>query len=593
MKAIMKQKAIIFIYLLLSLSCFPAIANTNADFKKTYDSIYDDFHYRYFGNSDFSFNEADRKAIEDLYNLDAVKENPLYRARIQYLDALICFSDTLPDYEKTVSIIDEALSALTKEKYPEEYAKLILIKGAAYANSRPVESYGYLNEAIQLLDIKKDSGFTALAYNYLALLWSDLGEWENALECITKSEAIFRESEYERTAFFVRSNAYSIYSRMGEPQQVIKTIYDDLSWAGQQHDTTSMLYLNIVLGNSYATLNMPDSAYLYLRRALELAESYHSPSVFRRFDILYSLGKLSFQEDDFEQASLYLEQSLPYIMQLNLLPYLSRTYFMLSEIEDHYGNSEMAYDYLKESVRINDSLAIQEKVNEVQRIKNHTELMSYQQQLQIAEQKAEIGKTRFLLIIFVLLFALLIILFVLFYINRKRQLKDLKIEQLDQQLKNEEINKKLEILELEQQVEEKEREMATTQLLVSEKNKVLEHLLETFKPFYNAKEMPAKIWKELEAYVSSNLKKEDEWEKSKVHFEKVHPDFFKKLKEQFPELTENELRLCAYIRIGMRTKQIAEMLSIDHRSVITNRYHLKKKLNPDKEQSLDDFIRNI
>ena len=93
--------------------------------------------------------------------------------------------------------------------------------------------------------------------------------------------------------------------------------------------------------------------------------------------------------------------------------------------------------------------------------------------------------------------------------------------------------------------------------------------------------------------VSDSLKGDDEWNRFKIHFEKVHPDFFNKLKSESNELTENDLRLCAYIKIGMRAKDIAAMLSVSPASVNTNRYRLRRKLGLTKEDSLDDYIRKI
>jgi len=83
---------------------------------------------------------------------------------------------------------------------------------------------------------------------------------------------------------------------------------------------------------------------------------------------------------------------------------------------------------------------------------------------------------------------------------------------------------------------------------------------------------------------------EEDWKDFKLHFEKVHRDFFQKLRNQCPGLTENDLRLCAYIRIGMRIKQIAQMLSVSSESVKTNRYRLRKKLDLPEKLTLDEFI---
>ena len=58
-------------------------------------------------------------------------------------------------------------------------------------------------------------------------------------------------------------------------------------------------------------------------------------------------------------------------------------------------------------------------------------------------------------------------------------------------------------------------------------------------------------------------------------------------------MTENELRLCAYIKIGMRAKEIAQLLSVSPDSVKMSRYRLKKKLDIAGETSIDDFLRNL
>jgi DNA-binding CsgD family transcriptional regulator len=59
------------------------------------------------------------------------------------------------------------------------------------------------------------------------------------------------------------------------------------------------------------------------------------------------------------------------------------------------------------------------------------------------------------------------------------------------------------------------------------------------------------------------------------------------------DLTEENLRMCAYFKIGMTTKQLAQLLHIIPRSVIINRYRLKKKLQLSDSENLDDFIRNL
>ena len=87
-----------------------------------------------------------------------------------------------------------------------------------------------------------------------------------------------------------------------------------------------------------------------------------------------------------------------------------------------------------------------------------------------------------------------------------------------------------------------------------------------------------------------NLNIDEEWETFKMHFDKVHLHFFKKLKRMCNELTEDNLRMDAYIRMGLGTKQIAQILNITERFVVTGRHRIKKKLGLGDKESLTHFM---
>ncbi|MGQ1788242.1 LuxR C-terminal-related transcriptional regulator [Saccharicrinis sp. GN24d3] len=77
------------------------------------------------------------------------------------------------------------------------------------------------------------------------------------------------------------------------------------------------------------------------------------------------------------------------------------------------------------------------------------------------------------------------------------------------------------------------------------------------------------------------------------HFEAVHSDFFDRLKEQFPQLSPKDIRLCAYIKMNLSTKEIAPMLNISERGVEINRYRLRKKLGLSRDINLSTFLLNL
>lgn len=77
------------------------------------------------------------------------------------------------------------------------------------------------------------------------------------------------------------------------------------------------------------------------------------------------------------------------------------------------------------------------------------------------------------------------------------------------------------------------------------------------------------------------------------YFEEVHADFFERLKEHFPQLSPKDLRLCAYIRMNISTKEIATLMNITDRGVEISRYRLRKKMELSRDVNLSTFLLNI
>ena len=84
-----------------------------------------------------------------------------------------------------------------------------------------------------------------------------------------------------------------------------------------------------------------------------------------------------------------------------------------------------------------------------------------------------------------------------------------------------------------------------------------------------------------------------EWENFTKHFDKVHSDFVVGLKEKHPTISGNEMKLCAYLRMNLSTKEIAQLMNISVRGVEISRYRLRKKLGIASEVSLFDYLINI
>lgn len=104
---------------------------------------------------------------------------------------------------------------------------------------------------------------------------------------------------------------------------------------------------------------------------------------------------------------------------------------------------------------------------------------------------------------------------------------------------------------------------------------------------------PKKQVQRIERSIQSNLNMQKSWEVFKVHFDNVHPYFFKNLLSTAPKLTQSDLKHCAYLKIGLSTKEIAHIFNISPNSVLTHHYRIKKKLGISSDKKLAGYIQLV
>jgi DNA-binding CsgD family transcriptional regulator len=73
----------------------------------------------------------------------------------------------------------------------------------------------------------------------------------------------------------------------------------------------------------------------------------------------------------------------------------------------------------------------------------------------------------------------------------------------------------------------------------------------------------------------------------------VHTNFLEDLKVAFPQLTANDLKLSAYLKMNLSTKEIAQLMKISPRGVEISRYRLRKKLQVPGEVRLFQFFQEF
>ncbi|GAB2763228.1 hypothetical protein GCM10010465_05350 [Actinomadura fibrosa] len=189
------------------------------------------------------------------------------------------------------------------------------------------------------------------------------------------------------------------------------------------------------------------------------------------------------------------------------------------------------------------------------------------------------------LISYFLLFILGLV--VIHYSYRRRHRKIILEREKNLRMKNLEAEQQIIRLQkenLEKDMAEKNGQLAASTMSLIKKNEFLSNLKEELKGAESPKV------KGVIKTIDNELREEDNWKMFKEAFKNADKEFFDKIKARHPELTSNDLRLCAYLRLNLSSKEIAPLINISVKSVEIKRYRLRKKMNLPREVNLTDYI---
>lgn len=199
----------------------------------------------------------------------------------------------------------------------------------------------------------------------------------------------------------------------------------------------------------------------------------------------------------------------------------------------------------------------------------------------------------------------LLFLGLIYYLNRWQRKKFLlQIEQYEKQQKqlqylhqlelekNEKEIVKLKNEKLESEIAHKNSELATSAMHLVQKREMLGKIRDDLNGLLKKidNEQVSNEFKKLLKILGEDNKIDDNWEQFAHHFDKVHTDFLVALKKRHASLTSSELKLCAYLRMNLSSKEIAQLMNISIRGVEIGRYRLRKKLGLSKETNLFEFL---
>ncbi len=360
------------------------------------------------------------------------------------------------------------------------------------------------------------------------------------------------------------------------------------------------------IADDFLKMNQVDSVLFYKNEARILLEK--NSMQYELAELYYSIGYTHNELGNNNLALEYTEKALEIARQMHLAKARVKYLFTLGELKATDGDYIGAYNLMVRhalladsinNVETRDKLAQLQSQYDSEKQKRKIEKLEYE--AGVLEYEANVQKLHEQNYIFAILGLIVFSIGVIIMVLLKKRKDKILIEQKEQIYQQEkELAKaekeKAEIIKEELKIELlfKNKELTTHALNMMQKNKLLDDLtarIDDFRKTANS-EQKGEIRK-IKREISNYLRSDKDWELFKIYFEQVNEDFFDDLKKHTPDLSINDLRLCALVKLNMNIKESAVVLNVAPNTIKSARYRLRKKLDLQQNMDLYEFIQNV
>lgn len=437
-------------------------------------------------------------------------------------------------------------------------------------------------QAIKLKETSRD-------YRKLAFYYQKLGELFIDRDNAKWEAYAMKALELTRNKEFTTSYAtIAVYNDLG----AIWRIKDDYQKAAAYYDTMYQIAVEVGSKKGIATATSERALLLFdmkqYNEALPLAQKAYSiiQDTDDNYQIAYEatlISRILLKLNRPEEAISLLHKAQKTAESADLLPEILEAKKYLTQAYLQLGNYKEAFGFQSQWIILKDSIDGNEVRNTLNDLETRYETAKKQQLIdRLNEKNLEHEKRNklFIGLLFTSFIVLILLVFIIWLRNKTLRQNHIL------HLKEQEISK-LENQNLVNDLDYKSRELTAAAVHLMNKNEVLSDLRD---------KIASSGMQDLHGVIRQidlNLNLDHDWQNFLKHFEVVYPDFFRKLKDQYPLLTPNEERLCAYLRINMSTKEISQMLNVTIAAVDKSRNRLRKKMDLDPEVKLNEFLSQI
>lgn len=499
-----------------------------------------------------------------------ITNNQLEEARINYSSALKYFED------------DEHLFDFTQIK--------MILGNIQLAQDNYVDALINYQDCLDNAVKYEFNDLLPHLYNNIGNLYQEIGDYEDAQENYLQAYSLFSELEDKYSAAITLSNISNIKNIMGDSKEAIIGYLDVIRIFSEVGSNADKARIYNLISDIYIDDNKFQKAKEYQDIALNLIEDnkddFDGPLSIFESEIYTTAAKLFYHRKEFENSISYAKKALNLSYNNLYKVQIIDNSRILSDIYDQRKMPDSALKYFKVYTRFNEEFQNENDLKRITQLKMQYEFDEILKQREIDEIKRQADyKRKEVLYIGIMVVSILgIVIVVLLFLNQKSKTAKIVLKKENLELEKEKLN---------QDIEYKKKELASNMMYLVEKNEFLAKLarqLVELKP--SSKKDNQNIIQGLinELKLNSNAKVWDDFE---LRFKEVHSDFYDALYEAFPDLSPNEIKICAFLRLNMSTKEISSITHQSVKSINMARFRLRKKLNMDRDENLIAFLTQL
>jgi tetratricopeptide (TPR) repeat protein len=521
-----------------------------------------------FGQS--KYEQARKNFEETLPLLERLNDRRNSARTIQFLGAIAA---ALCEYDKSLELFERSKRLAEDSDDPAcALQNMFCIAGVYKRTGHYHKSLEHFSIALRLAEDLGDKVSESTVLMSMSNIQNEQGNFDQALQSLFQALLIKENLGEEAGIATMLLNIGNVYALIPDHRKAIE--YYKKSLAINERLGRSKIepgWCSLNLGTMYLRLGELTEARAWLEKGLEISKSIDLNGYSGG---LGTLAEVLLHEGNLDKALESVQTALALMTEINEQDKMSDALLTLGHIQSRMGNMPSAIESIDQAIAIANTMGTKPAIRDAYELlsKIYREAGEPSKALEYFERYHQLNEE-------------------LLRLEADRRLQHIKLELERKQAEQREAMLKIENERIERELDMKTKHLATMAMSIVQHsnflNSVGKEIGEAAKKAPKTRKQPLH---QLARRVKQQSQSENEWKQFEQQLENLSPEVITNLAKRFPQLSPTELKVCALIKIGLGSKQIASLLCVYFRSVETYRSNIRKKLKLEFDENLMVFL---